>query len=39
MVLNSAALRFVPDEDLQASGYEAYRKLLNQATTTNGANQ
>ena len=35
--INSAALRFLPYEDLQAEGYGAYRKLLNQAATTEGA--
>jgi peptide methionine sulfoxide reductase MsrB len=35
--ITSAALRFVPREDLQAGGYEAYRNLRNQATTTKGA--
>jgi hypothetical protein len=35
--INSAALRFVPYEDLQAEGYGAHRKLLNQAATTEGA--
>ena len=35
--ISSAALRFVPHEDLQAEGYGAYRKLLNQAATTEGA--
>jgi hypothetical protein len=34
---NSAALRFMPDEDLQAEAYGAYWKVLNQATTTQGA--
>jgi hypothetical protein len=33
--LGRAALRTY--EDLQVKGYEAYRNLLNQATTTNGA--
>ena len=35
--INSAALRFVPYEDLQAEGYRTYQKLLNQAATTEGA--
>jgi hypothetical protein len=35
--ISSAALRCVPYEDLQAEGYGAYRKLLNQAATTEGA--
>jgi hypothetical protein len=35
--VNSVALRFVPSEDLQVKGYGAYRKLLNQAATTEGA--
>jgi hypothetical protein len=32
-----AALGFVPCEDLQAEGYGAYRNLLNQAATSEGA--
>ena len=36
-VINSAALRFVPYEDLQAEGYEAYRNLCDQAATSEGA--
>jgi hypothetical protein len=35
--LGRAALR--AHEDLQAEGYGAYRKLHNQATTTEGAKQ
>ena len=35
--INSAALRFVPYEDLEAEGYGVYRQLLNQAATTKGA--
>lgn len=36
---DDATLRFVPHEDLQALGYGAYRKLLNQAVKTEGAKQ
>jgi hypothetical protein len=35
--MNSAALRFVPYEGLQAGGYGAHRKLLNQDATIEGA--
>ena len=35
--ISSAALRFVPSEDLHAEGYGAYRKRLHQAATTEGA--
>jgi peptide methionine sulfoxide reductase MsrB len=35
--INWAALRFVACEDLLAEGYGAYRELLNQAATTEGA--
>ena len=34
---NSAALRFVPYEDLEAEGYGACRNLRNQAATSEGA--
>ena len=36
-VINLAALRFVPSEDLQAAVYGACRNLLNQAATIEGA--
>ena len=36
LAINPAALRFVPNESLQAKGYGACRILLNQATTTKG---
>jgi hypothetical protein len=36
-VMNSAALPFVPDEDLQAEGDGACRSLRNQAATREGA--
>jgi hypothetical protein len=36
-VINSAALRFVPDDDLQAEVYGACRSLRNQAATSEGA--
>jgi peptide methionine sulfoxide reductase MsrB len=35
--ISSPALRFVPSENLQAEGYGAYRNLLNQAATIEGA--
>ena len=35
--INSAALRSVRYEELQAQGYGAYRELRNQAATTEGA--
>ena len=37
MVINSAALPFVPYEGLQAEGYGACRSLRNQAATSEGA--
>ena len=37
MVMNSAALRFVPSEDLQAEGDGAHRNLCDQAATSEGA--
>jgi hypothetical protein len=36
-VINSAALLFVPYEDLQAEDYGACRKLLSQVVTIEGA--
>jgi hypothetical protein len=36
-VITSAALPFVPDDDLQAAVYGAYRNLRNQAATSEGA--
>ena len=36
-VINSAALRLVPCEDLQAEGDGACRELLSQAETIEGA--
>jgi methionine-R-sulfoxide reductase len=32
--INSAALRFVPYEDLEAEGYGEYKKLFDNTTTT-----
>ena len=34
--INSAALRFVPYEDLEAEGYGEYRKILDAASTQEG---
>ncbi len=36
-VISSAALRFVPYEDLQVEGYGACRSFRNQAAATEGA--
>jgi peptide-methionine (R)-S-oxide reductase len=37
--INSAALRFVPYQDLEAEGYGDYRKLLDGASTQEGVDQ
>jgi peptide-methionine (R)-S-oxide reductase len=37
--INSAALRFVPYEDLEAEGYGEYRKLFDQTSTEKGRAQ
>jgi peptide-methionine (R)-S-oxide reductase len=37
--INSAALRFVPYEDLESEGYGEYRKLFEGAETEEGASQ
>jgi peptide-methionine (R)-S-oxide reductase len=34
--INSAALRFVPYEELEAEGYGEYRKLFNETSNTEG---
>ena len=35
--INSAALRFIPLEDLEREGYGAYRKLIEQDDDTRSA--
>ena len=37
--INSAALRFIPLDDLESEGYGAYRKLFDQAEAKGGARQ
>jgi peptide-methionine (R)-S-oxide reductase len=37
--INSAALRFIPLDDLESEGYGAYRKLFDQAEAKGGVRQ
>jgi peptide-methionine (R)-S-oxide reductase len=37
--INSAALRFVPYEDLEAEGYGEYRKLFDESSSKEGSKQ